>query len=196
LLRHAARARRVPAKGRMGTPHTPFFAREACRRRNPPQTSSPLSTVAAHPYGHSQGGRPSRSPADCCASVGRARGTGLLCAGVAPCHLAMQCARGSAAVVSLFVPGTSAAVPLRACLSRHSAKRDGGSALHPLRQAVKAACPAVVSQRRRIGHYVQGLTGLADLPCGRLGIRFSRPVARRALRQLAASSALACCRFC
>ena len=40
MLRHAARARRVPAKGRMGTPHTPFFAREACRRRNPPQTSS------------------------------------------------------------------------------------------------------------------------------------------------------------
>ena len=43
LLRHAARARRVPAKGRMGTPHTPFFAREACRRRNPPHTLSPKS---------------------------------------------------------------------------------------------------------------------------------------------------------
>jgi hypothetical protein len=43
LLRHAARARRVPAKGRMGTPHTPFFAREACRRRNPAHTFSPKS---------------------------------------------------------------------------------------------------------------------------------------------------------
>ena len=32
--------------------------------------------------------------------------------------------------------------------------------------------------------------------CGRRGIRFSRPVARRALRQFAASSALARCRFC
>jgi len=39
-------------------PPTPFnCAREACRRRNPPQKSSPQSTVAARSYGHSQGGR-------------------------------------------------------------------------------------------------------------------------------------------
>lgn len=82
------------------------------------------------------------------------------------CHLAMQRARDSVELVSFFVRHLSRRATL--CLS----------ALHPLRQAIKA-----------VGHYAQGLSGLADLPCGRLGIRFSRPVARRAPRQFAAQSA-------
>ena len=84
-----------------------------------------------------------------------------------PRHLAMQRARDSAEVVSRFMRHLSRRATL--CLS----------ALHSLRQAVEA-----------VGHYAQGLSGLADLPCGRRGIRISRPVARHALRQFAAPSAL------
>ena len=59
MLRHAARARRVPVKGRMGTPHTPFFAREACRRRIPPQSlfSVPNRMCHVQRVYLSQGGR-------------------------------------------------------------------------------------------------------------------------------------------
>jgi len=56
------------------------------------------------------------------------------------------------------------AVPLLACLSRHSAERDGGSTLVPLRRAVSA-----------VARYAQGLSVLARPACGRPGIRFPDP---------------------
>jgi len=61
-----------------------------------------------------------------------------------PRHLAMQRARDSAEVVSRFMRHLSRRATL--CLS----------ALHSLRQAVET-----------VGHYAQGLSGLADLPTAR-----------------------------
>lgn len=69
---------RVPAKGRMGTPHTPFFAREACRRRIPSQSTSVDPWRLFRMQTVSQGGRRSRCPAVRFASTGRAGCAGLL----------------------------------------------------------------------------------------------------------------------
>ena len=81
----AARAgERLQNKAGEVSPDPSYSAREACRRRNPPQTSSPCSSVIAHVQTVTLRAAGVQSPAVCSASVGRARGTGLLCAGVVP----------------------------------------------------------------------------------------------------------------
>ena len=58
LLRRAARARSGACKRRMGfAPHAPLFAREACRRRNPPQSVSTIFKRVSRMQTVSQGGR-------------------------------------------------------------------------------------------------------------------------------------------
>ena len=84
----AARAgERLQNKAGEVSPDPSYCAREACRRRNPPQTFSAKSKRYSGFKRPFSGGRRSRSPAICDAVIGRARGTGLLCAGVVPIML-------------------------------------------------------------------------------------------------------------
>ena len=157
----AARAgERLQNKAGEVSPDPSYSAREACRRRNPPQTSSPCSSVIAHVQTVTLRAAGVQSPAVCSASVGRARGTGLLCAGVVP------------VILPCNLPGTpwyffDHSLASASHFSRRAAPCQ--SALVSLRQAFEA-----------VGSYAQRLSCLAESRSG--GNRHPLLPARRKAR--------------
>ena len=118
LLRRAARARRAPAKRRMGlAPHTPHFAREACRRRNPQQTSSPKSSrYPARRRSLKAAGV--RSPAVCFASIRRTCGTSFHVLGSPEFHRHAVCS------------GLRGNVPMAVTITSRDERRAGHACSH------------------------------------------------------------------